>query len=1171
MALPTPVAYWPFNEGSGTTAADASGNGHTATLGHGTWNTTQRIFGAAALANTDGGKAGAIIAINLGTTYSIAFWMNGWDGSNDGVLVGTYINSTGLYHDSGVWTHGGLTGVHHIVLTRSGTSATVYKDGTAISTLTIGSGAFSLDTINGQAAGTLPFVGTLDDVRVYDVALSGAQVAELYALNPDPPGTLAVVQTASAGTSAAASVAVTFATPPPVGQGVVVVIVGYAHATVTTVTDTAGTTYTLAKREYSATYGVSTDVWVAPVLTATATPFTITAAGNSPTQRLAVALAVSGVGAGLAVDQTAGGQTIGFTSGAGPTAALTAADVLLVAGVSLAGGTAGITVGAGPAPARPWVQAAERLAIDPVTGEVDTCTLTVSPGATVSVNWTNGAALAGAAAIVAFYSTGPAPPADPVYVVSIGEVDVNPILATFRIQETIDAPDTLIADVESIGSPAFRPTIGQSVFVTENDVRIFGGSVTGVREQGFSGPNAGDLVVEIQATSYEINAKRRVVTAAFSQGTPAETIGDAFAALVTAYYAELGVTLHPDQVAGPDLPAATFERARGDAVNKQLAASVGYLQAIDFDNQLRAWAPGDVLAPADYDEDVNPELLTGDIQVDRQLQNGYANRVILVGQPITIPDHQDHFTGDGVTDTFPITYQVVGPYPYFVDGAVAFGIVVYTAGSTTESIGGVEAPPGFLWEYDPIAQTIRRRGGPVAAGVAFYFPYHGLFVPEGMAEDAGEIATYGLWEHVEEVTAVTTTLSAQGYADALLAAKLASKDEIVTLQTRALGFHPGQTIAIVSSSRHLSGDFLIAQVDTAAEGGTRLLRSITAAKSQNNNHDWRRVYQQWAGASASESGAAGTSSTTSGAGVGTGLHAATHQLGGLDAIKLDNLATPDDNADLNASTSAHGLLRKLSGSDLQVLRGDGTWGNSPLTSGVFAYTFNTVTTAPPASQRIRFNAAHPYTAVTKVWADFQSSNSEDLYFGWMRIRTGSILIVQDKDAHAQFAEFITTGVPIDQGTYVELPVAWVSNGTALAVQAVLVRVTAPAPGGSTAVRRQVTVLLDGGGSVISTGLKTFLSLPLAGTWKKWRVLSIDSAATSGSIVIDVWKDTYANYPPTVADTITASAKPTLSTATKNESSTLTGWTTAFSAGDVLGFTVDSATTVTKVMLTLEFE
>lgn len=47
-------------------------------------------------------------------------------------------------------------------------------------------------------------------------------------------------------------------------------------------------------------------------------------------------------------------------------------------------------------------------------------------------------------------------------------------------------------------------------------------------------------------------------------------------------------------------------------------------------------------------------------------------------------------------------------------------------------------------------------------------------------------------------------------------------------------------------------------------------------------------------------------------------------LGG--AIKLDDLATPDDNTDLNASTTRHGLLLKLSGSSSDVLKGDGTWG-----------------------------------------------------------------------------------------------------------------------------------------------------------------------------------------------------------------------------------------------------
>jgi hypothetical protein len=69
-------------------------------------------------------------------------------------------------------------------------------------------------------------------------------------------------------------------------------------------------------------------------------------------------------------------------------------------------------------------------------------------------------------------------------------------------------------------------------------------------------------------------------------------------------------------------------------------------------------------------------------------------------------------------------------------------------------------------------------------------------------------------------------------------------------------------------------------------------------------------------------------------------------------------------------------------------------------------------------------------------------------------------------------------------------------------------------------------------------------------------------------VIDIWKDTYSGYPPTVADSITASAKPTLTTAAKAHSGTLTGWTTTIEPGESLRFNVDSVSTVTRVCLAL---
>ena len=76
------------------------------------------------------------------------------------------------------------------------------------------------------------------------------------------------------------------------------------------------------------------------------------------------------------------------------------------------------------------------------------------------------------------------------------------------------------------------------------------------------------------------------------------------------------------------------------------------------------------------------------------------------------------------------------------------------------------------------------------------------------------------------------------------------------------------------------------------------------------------------------------------------------------------------------------------------------------------------------------------------------------------------------------------------------------------------------------------------------------------------------ADVSGSIVVDIWKDTYVNFPPADVDSITASAPPTISAAQKSQDSTLTGWTTAVAAGDILAFNVDSAATVTRVTISI---
>lgn len=110
----------------------------------------------------------------------------------------------------------------------------------------------------------------------------------------------------------------------------------------------------------------------------------------------------------------------------------------------------------------------------------------------------------------------------------------------------------------------------------------------------------------------------------------------------------------------------------------------------------------------------------------------------------------------------------------------------------------------------------------------------------------------------------------------------------------------------------------------------------------------------------------------------------------------------------------------------------------------------------------------------------------------------------------------------------------------------------------------IQFIIDGGGSAITTGVKGDIMIPFDCTVQGWDIV----ADTSGSIVVDVWKDTYANFPPTVADTVTGSEKPTLSSATKNQDLTLSSWTTSFSRGDWLRYNVDSITTVTRVTVVI---
>jgi Concanavalin A-like lectin/glucanases superfamily/Bacterial Ig-like domain/Bacterial Ig domain len=198
------VAALNFNEGSGTTAADTSGNGHAATLINGpTWSAGQ--YGSAI--NFDGVNDLLTVAnsttLNFGTAdFTLMMWVkrNALGGTAQRHLFSKCLTSTSVWEIGckefyfagnvlrfGSFATGDTTSVsvvdanwHHIALvfTRASSLVQIYVDGTlrtsATKNLEADNPAHTV--VIGNHLNGNPFSGVIDEVRIYNQALTAAQV-----------------------------------------------------------------------------------------------------------------------------------------------------------------------------------------------------------------------------------------------------------------------------------------------------------------------------------------------------------------------------------------------------------------------------------------------------------------------------------------------------------------------------------------------------------------------------------------------------------------------------------------------------------------------------------------------------------------------------------------------------------------------------------------------------------------------------------------------------------------------------------------------------------------------------------------------------------------------------------------------------------------------------------
>ena len=96
---------------------------------------------------------------------------------------------------------------------------------------------------------------------------------------------------------------------------------------------------------------------------------------------------------------------------------------------------------------------------------------------------------------------------------------------------------------------------------------------------------------------------------------------------------------------------------------------------------------------------------------------------------------------------------------------------------------------------------------------------------------------------------------------------------------------------------------------------------------------------------------------------------------------------------------------------------------------------------------------------------------------------------------------------------------------------------------------------------MTTGFKGYVPVPYNGTVTGWVIIG----DVSGTAAVDVWKTSYANFPPSVTNTIVGSDGPTLSGGKINENLAVSAWTTGVTAGDIFAFTLNSVTNISRLV------
>jgi hypothetical protein len=112
------------------------------------------------------------------------------------------------------------------------------------------------------------------------------------------------------------------------------------------------------------------------------------------------------------------------------------------------------------------------------------------------------------------------------------------------------------------------------------------------------------------------------------------------------------------------------------------------------------------------------------------------------------------------------------------------------------------------------------------------------------------------------------------------------------------------------------------------------------------------------------------------------------------------------------------------------------------------------------------------------------------------------------------------------------------------------------------------VIIDGGGEVLTTGVKGNIEMPFNFNLYGWALRSLET----GSLLIELNKSSFSEYPPGLSGIMHIGATgPYIDADWKNQETGISGWANPTGmGGDTIQITVTSASAITQASLALRY-